>query len=133
MIRTSVRLTPRARVPERERFKTIADHSDRASGRWGCFYSAPRFPSIWLCESASPGLLKQVFRSGDRAFKVDQSSLVRGLERMNSVHRCHDPETFKALTHYIFTFHDSTFECVAASFTFTVEDVGPDEEYGSHT
>jgi len=52
---------------------------------------------------------------------------------MNSVHRCHDPETFKALTHYIFTFHDSTFECVAASFTFTVEDVGPDEEYGSYT
>jgi len=49
---------------------------------------------------------------------------------MNSVHRCHDPETFKALTHYIFTFHDSTFECVAASFTFTVEDVGPGEEYG---
>jgi hypothetical protein len=63
------------------------------------------------------------------AFRVDRSSLVRTFERMNSVHRSHDPKVFEALTHYIFTFHDSTFECVAASFDATVEYIGLDEEY----
>ena len=63
------------------------------------------------------------------AFRVDHSSLVRTLRRMNSVHRGHDPTTLGALTHYIFTFHDSTFECVADSFESTVENVGWDEEH----
>lgn len=63
------------------------------------------------------------------AFRVDRSSLVRQLERRNSVHRRHDPKMFDALTHYIFTFHDSTFECVAQAYDFTVENVGLDEEY----
>src|SRR5262245_18529904 len=27
-------------------------------------------------------------------FRVEKSSLIRSLERMNSVHRCHDPATF---------------------------------------
>ena len=57
-------------------------------------------------------------------FEVDGSSLLRGLERMNSVHRNHDPRRFDALTHYIFTFHDSTFECVAESFEAMIEQVG---------
>ncbi len=48
---------------------------------------------------------------------------------MNSVHRSHDSRVFEAFTHYIFTFHDSTFECVAASIDATVENVGLDEEY----
>lgn len=63
-------------------------------------------------------------------FRVDRSSLVRRLERMNAIHRCHDPERFEALIHYIFTFHDSTFECVAESFESRIEHVGPDEAYG---
>jgi hypothetical protein len=49
-------------------------------------------------------------------FQVLQSSWVRQLERMNSVHPCHDPKRFEKLNHYIFTFHDSTFECVAEDF-----------------
>lgn len=48
---------------------------------------------------------------------------------MNSVHRRHDPKIFEAFTHYIFTFHDSTFECVANSYDFTVENVGLDDEH----
>ncbi|HEX8103831.1 MAG TPA: hypothetical protein VF533_14540 [Solirubrobacteraceae bacterium] len=58
------------------------------------------------------------------AFRIDDSSWVRRLERMNSVHEHHDPEAFARLRHYVFAFHDSTFECVARSFT-AVEVEGP--------
>ena len=43
---------------------------------------------------------------------------------MNSVHPYHRTERFEALHHFILTFHDSTFECIAASFTAKVF-VGP--------
>jgi hypothetical protein len=33
------------------------------------------------------------------------------------------------MTHYILTFHDSTFECVAESLEPAIEQVGLDEEY----
>lgn len=58
------------------------------------------------------------------AFRVENSSWVRRLERMNAVHEHHVPETFASLRHYVFAFHDSTFECVAHSFT-AVEVEGP--------
>lgn len=47
------------------------------------------------------------------AFEIKQSSWIRRLERMNSVHPSHRPEIFDTLRHFIFSFHDSTFECVA--------------------
>ena len=47
------------------------------------------------------------------AFEVRQSSWIRALERMNRVHSQHRPERFARPRHFIFTFHDSTFECVA--------------------
>jgi hypothetical protein len=53
------------------------------------------------------------------AFHIENSSWIRQLERMNSVHPSHRPERFARLTHYVFAFHDSTFECVAQSFTIT--------------
>ena len=46
-------------------------------------------------------------------FKVLHSSWIAELERMNSVHPYHDKKRFEALNHFIFTFHDSTFECAA--------------------
>jgi hypothetical protein len=50
-------------------------------------------------------------------FEVRHSSWIRQLERMNSVHRQHAPEWFlEDKKHFIFTFHDSTFECIAAGF-----------------
>ena len=64
-----------------------------------------------------------------RIFRVDKSSLVRSMERMNSIHRHHNPAKFDAMTHYIFTFHDSTFECVAESLEAMIEQVGLNEEY----
>jgi hypothetical protein len=47
------------------------------------------------------------------AFEVEKSSWIRQLERMNSVHPRHNSDRFKSLRHYVFTFHDSTFECIA--------------------
>jgi hypothetical protein len=46
-------------------------------------------------------------------FEVVRSSWIRSLERMNRVHHLHRPERFEALRHFIFTFRDTTFECVA--------------------
>jgi hypothetical protein len=50
------------------------------------------------------------------AFEVKESSWIRHLERMNSVHPYHRPEAFWQLRHLVFAFHDSTFECVCRSF-----------------
>lgn len=49
-------------------------------------------------------------------FQIENSSWIRQLERMNSVHPYHSPESFKRYKHFIFASHDSTFECVAKSF-----------------
>jgi hypothetical protein len=46
-------------------------------------------------------------------FRVQESSWVKALERMNRVHPLHRPEAYRERTHYIYTFHDSVFECVA--------------------
>lgn len=53
-------------------------------------------------------------------FEVFNSSWIKALERMNSVHPQHRPESFKAYRHYVGTFHDSTFECVARGFDVQV-------------
>jgi len=54
-------------------------------------------------------------------FEVRQSSWIRQLERMNSVHRQHEREWFLSnKKHFIFAFHDSTFECIAESFDVQV-------------
>ena len=50
------------------------------------------------------------------AFRIEDSSWIRQLERMNRVHHSHNPEQFRALQHFIFAFHDSTFECVAEGY-----------------
>jgi hypothetical protein len=52
--------------------------------------------------------------------EIAKSSWVHALERMNAVHPYHRPESFSEYHHYIFAFHDSTFECVARGFTFEV-------------
>jgi len=52
-----------------------------------------------------------------RVFEIRHSSWVRSLARMNAAHRYRRPEDYAALTHYVFAFHDTTFECVAESFT----------------
>lgn len=51
------------------------------------------------------------------AWTVHPSPWVRSLERMNAVHPYHDPKSFEELRHFIFAFHDSTFECVAKHYS----------------
>ncbi|MDQ0249986.1 hypothetical protein J2W22_002050 [Sphingomonas kyeonggiensis] len=57
-----------------------------------------------------------------RAMRVVDSPWIAQLERMNSVHRYHDPSAYAAAKHFIFPFHDTTFECVAQSFTASTVD-----------
>jgi hypothetical protein len=51
------------------------------------------------------------------AQRVVNSKWLAELEAINSVHRRYDPARWRILNHYVFWFHDSTFECVAESFT----------------
>jgi hypothetical protein len=50
------------------------------------------------------------------AFEVFDSSWVRRLERMNTVHPQHRPGSYANLRHFVLTFHDSTFECIARGY-----------------
>jgi hypothetical protein len=47
------------------------------------------------------------------AYEVCASSWIRGLERMNRIHPHHSPAMFSRCRHFVFTFHDTTFECIA--------------------
>lgn len=50
------------------------------------------------------------------SFEVDHSSWLQSLVRMNEVHPYHRPAQFSELKHFVLSFHDSTFECLAKSF-----------------
>src|SRR5215472_2586698 len=50
------------------------------------------------------------------SFRIEGSSWIRKLERMNRVHPLHRPEDFERFHHLVFAFHDSTFECVCRDF-----------------
>jgi hypothetical protein len=54
------------------------------------------------------------------SFVIEDSSWIRRLERMNSVHPYHKPERFWELKHYVLSFHDSTFECIAHGYSVEV-------------
>lgn len=52
------------------------------------------------------------------AFEVKNSSWIHQAERRNAVHPCHKAERFfENKRHFILIFHDSTYECIAKSFT----------------
>jgi hypothetical protein len=54
------------------------------------------------------------------AQQVVNSRWIKELEGINSVHHMYRPESWRDLHHYVFWFHDSTFECVARSFSVQV-------------
>lgn len=54
------------------------------------------------------------------AFEIQDSSWIDQLREMNSVHPQHRDEVFDGYRHFIFTFHDSTFECVAEALSAEV-------------
>jgi hypothetical protein len=48
--------------------------------------------------------------------EILESSLIRELERRNSVHPGHNPDWYiRGMRHYVFTFQDSTLECVVGT------------------
>ena len=49
-------------------------------------------------------------------FEVEGSSWLRQLMQMNTVHPYHKDEQFSGFRHLVFSFHDSTFECIATSY-----------------
>jgi hypothetical protein len=51
-----------------------------------------------------------------RVFEIENSSWLKCLERMNSVHPYHRPERYAEYKHFVFAFHDSAFECIAKDF-----------------
>ena len=51
-------------------------------------------------------------------YRIESSSWIRRLERMNSVHEYHQPERFSERHHFVWSFHDSTFECICNSYDF---------------
>jgi len=53
------------------------------------------------------------------AAEVRNSSWIRSLKNMNSVHPHHQPSQFANFRHFIFSFHDTTFECVAGGYKFS--------------
>jgi hypothetical protein len=54
------------------------------------------------------------------AFEIEHSSWVRALERMNAVHPRRHPDMYAGRRHFVLSFHDSTFECVAEGIQFTL-------------
>jgi len=58
-------------------------------------------------------------------FRVEHSSWIRKLERMNSVHRLHNKEEYHQMSHFIFSFHDTTFECVSKTCEIDGIRIGP--------
>lgn len=78
------------------------------------------------CESAKLGHPNDEVQSGHplagRGLEGYTAQIIRNspwiaeLAETNSVHPNDDPECWKSLNHYVFWFHDSTFECVAESY-----------------
>lgn len=54
------------------------------------------------------------------AFEVSPSSWLHQLERMNSVHPHHQAQRFAHYKHFVFAFHDATFECIAKGFSVSI-------------
>lgn len=56
------------------------------------------------------------------AYLIEDSSWIRRLEAMNSVHPHHDHRRFENRKHIVLAFHDSTFECVTDGYATHVRE-----------
>jgi len=55
-------------------------------------------------------------------FEAHESDWLRRVERENRVHPQHDPELYRGYRYLIWTFHDSTFECLARHLQYSLGD-----------
>jgi len=53
-------------------------------------------------------------------FEIAGSTWLRSLVQMNSVHPYHNADRFGTFRHWVFSFHDTTFECIAVSFSIAL-------------
>lgn len=54
-------------------------------------------------------------------YELRNSDLIKSLQDIDSVHFKHNSDKWKMYKHYILTFHDNMFECVAQSFEIREE------------
>jgi hypothetical protein len=54
------------------------------------------------------------------ALEVLNSPWIAELARQNEVHPKHSPGLYSGYRHFVWTFHDSTFECVASDFSVRI-------------
>ncbi|MBS0384634.1 MAG: hypothetical protein JSS00_04715 [Proteobacteria bacterium] len=67
-----------------------------------------------------------LYKKGQEAYtaqEVVNSKWLAELEAINSVHSGYSPALWRDLHHYVFWFHDSTFECIAKSFEVELSNV----------
>jgi hypothetical protein len=57
---------------------------------------------------------------GYTAQEVVNSRWLAEIEAINKVHHCYNPASWRDRHHYVFWFHDTTFECIARSFKVEV-------------
>jgi len=86
------------------------------SGYWSYMFGGPNDEAFHGHPLATRGLHPY------GAFQIENSSWIRQLEKMNSVHPFHKPERFERLRHYVLSFHDSTFECVADGYIISMHE-----------
>jgi hypothetical protein len=65
------------------------------------------------------------------AQEVKGSPWLKDLEERNQIHSAHDPHHYASLRHFIFSFHDSTFECVARDLSAEVHEGTPEQAVAS--
>ena len=54
------------------------------------------------------------------AYEIKKSSWIRRLMEMNRVHPCHKDSNFEDYRHFILSFHDTTFECIAENYLLEI-------------
>lgn len=59
---------------------------------------------------------------GCTAQLVQNSRWLAELQKINSVHACYRPDAWQQRNHYVFWFHDTTFECIAESYAVELHD-----------
>lgn len=57
---------------------------------------------------------------GDTVQIVHNSPWIAEIQAINKVHHLYNVDNWRTLKHYVFWFHDDTFECIAESFTADV-------------
>jgi hypothetical protein len=56
-----------------------------------------------------------------KAHVIENSAWITEIMAINSVHLRYNPDNWKSSKHYLFAFHDDTFECIASDVKVSVE------------